>query len=113
MGEKVLLWLDDIRPAPKGWVWCRSANAAISLLTCTRVAYASLDHDLGDFFSDGGDGTAVVDWLAENDCWPTEGISLHSANPVGRSTMAVTVNRYAPYRAALAEVPTAFQTLSD
>ena len=105
--EPLRLWLDDERPAPEGWVWCRSVNAAISLLSCAPVSYASLDHDLGDYRYDGGDGTAFVDWMAENDCWPSDGVSVHSANPVGRQTMIATINRYAPYPGVHASVPQA------
>ena len=26
------LWIDDVRPAPDGYVWCKSVNRAINLL---------------------------------------------------------------------------------
>lgn len=44
------LWLDDIRPAPKGWVWVKDARHFMSdlLLMFEDITEVSLDHDLGD-----------------------------------------------------------------
>lgn len=91
------LWLDDVRSAPEGWVWVRSVNAAIDVLQAGDVVEASLDHDLGDFAGDGGDGSGVVDWMAEHGCWPADGVRVHSANPVGRERMLGVIARYGPY----------------
>ena len=44
-----------------------------------------LDHDLGDFASQGGDAIKLLDWLAERETfYPVE---IHTANPVGRANM--------------------------
>lgn len=94
----VLLWLDDVRPAPKGWTHVHSVNEAIALMQAGPVAQASLDHDLGDWSHDGGDGYRLVDWMAENDIWPTVSIRIHSANPVGVARMQGVIDRYGPYR---------------
>ena len=91
------LWLDDVRPAPAGWTHVRSVNAAVRELSSGSVVRASLDHDLGDYEADGGDGIKVLDWMAEHDVWPAEGVTVHSANPVGRDRMLVTIRRYGPY----------------
>lgn len=91
------MWLDDVRPAPTGWVHVRSANEAISLLATGVVTEASLDHDLGDFYIGGGDGYRVVLWMAEQGVWPPDGVAVHSANPVGRERMVGTIRRYGPY----------------
>ncbi len=93
----VHLWVDDVRPEPEGWVRAWSADEAIEVLSSGDVAFASLDHDLGVFASMGGDGAAITDWMAEHDSWPTTGIRVHSANPVGVRTMLATVDRYGPY----------------
>ena len=93
----VRLWLDDVRPAPSGWVLARSVNDAIEVMRRGGVAFASLDHDLGEFAHDGGDGSRLTDWMAENDLWPAEGVRVHSSNAVGVSTMLATVDRYAGY----------------
>ena len=93
----VLLWLDDLRPAPTGWTWVKSVNDAIALTVTGAVTHASLDHDLGTYTSDGGDGTHYTDWCAHTNTWPTHGIRVHSANPVGVHTMLATIDRYSPY----------------
>lgn len=41
------LWLDDVRPAPEGWVWCKTTREAREVLMSRFVVEASLDHDLG------------------------------------------------------------------
>jgi len=91
------LWLDDIRPCPDNWVHAKSVREAIRILETGTVTHASLDHDLGEFAYDGGDGTALVDYMAESGNFPTVAIRVHSANPVGRSNMLSTIDRYGPY----------------
>lgn len=65
----------------------------------SAVAEASLDHDLGQ--DDQGqqlpEGRRLAYWMAENDCWPTEAISIHSANVVGVDYMLGTIERYGPF----------------
>lgn len=97
MSNSTRLWLDDLRPAPPGWVHVHSVNAAIAVLESQAVASASLDHDLGVHAANGGDGVALVDWMAEHNCWPTEGIRVHSFNPIGSQNMLRTIDRYSPY----------------
>ncbi len=91
------LWLDDIRPSPDGWEHARSVNEAITLLKQSPCELASLDHDLGDFEPDGGDGFKLVLWIAEHDRWPSRGIRVHSANPPGMRRMLVDIDHYGPY----------------
>jgi hypothetical protein len=86
------LWLDDVRPAPEGWERAYSVNEAIALLEL-----ASLDHDLGDYADDGGDGFKLVLWIAEHDRWPSQGIRVHSANPPGMLRMLADIDHYGPY----------------
>lgn len=95
----IRLWLDDLRPAPDGWVHAHSVAEAIVVMSRhdTVVVEASLDHDLGDFAHDGGDGYRFVDWMAEHDTWPTETLTVHSGNPVGVDRMLGTVDTYGPY----------------
>ncbi len=95
--EGVKMYLDDVRPVPEGWVGVKSVNQAIILLLTGTVTEASLDHDLGDYAKDGGDGYKVVDWMAEHDIWPVDGVVVHSANPVGRQRIEGVINRYGPY----------------
>lgn len=52
------IWLDDIRPAPNGYIHCHSVNEAIELIKTVKepIEQLDLDHDLGDYAFDGGDG---------------------------------------------------------
>ena len=88
------IWLDDIRPSPKGYVWCKGVNQAIWLIQTTieDIEVIDCDHDLGEYSSDGGDGIKLLDWLAENELYYP--IKLHSMNPVGRANMERTILRY-------------------
>lgn len=97
-GFPMQLWLDDVRPAPDGWTVALSVNAAIGILSSSAVVEASLDHDLGDYAPDGGDGYHLVLWMAEHETWPTRRITVHSANPVGRQRMLSVIDSYGPYR---------------
>lgn len=101
------LWLDDIRDPEKhnhsGWFWAKTAEEAIILLRDVgTVTEASLDHDLtdeqmnkggiyGKIYEDGHkSGMDVVDWLEQHiECYPVDGIVVHSANPAGRARMEV------------------------
>ena len=91
------IWLDDIRPVPDGYEWARSVNEAISLIERAEKAGESIqlidcDHDLGDYFPDGGDGIKLLDWLAERGTFYP--IVLHTANPVGRDNMLRLIRRH-------------------
>lgn len=98
------LWLDDTRRLPRlkpgvesDWVLAHSVNEAIEIMNTSEVTFASLDHDLGIYHQDGGNGIKLLDWMAENNIWPTDGIWVHSANPVGVKQMIDLIDRYAPY----------------
>lgn len=99
------LWLDDVRTPPDGWVHATSVNEAKKHLSTGKVSDASLDHDLGDYAHDGGDGWRLVDWMAEHNIWPTHTISVHSANPVGVKRMLATIDRYGPYNPGPVGIP--------
>ncbi len=91
------IWLDDLRPVPQGYVGARSVNEAIALITDAEgkgieIEVLDLDHDLGDFASDGGDAIRLLDWLAERETlYPIE---IHTANPVGRANMKRMLARF-------------------
>jgi len=94
------LWLDDMRPEPEGWTRARSVYEAIELITSgVEIEFASLDHDLGYFAGDGGNGVKLTDWMAEFDGFPTRGLRVHSSNPIGVQQMLATVDRYGSYGA--------------
>ena len=97
------LWVDDVRPAPKGFIAVRSVNEAKLVIEAFEFTYRmleelhaadtddfkieliSIDHDAGDFAHDGGDYIRVLDWLEETGRkYP---IRIHSMNPVGVENM--------------------------
>jgi hypothetical protein len=86
--EATKLWHDDVRPAPKGWLWAQNNMQAKHILEVFDVVECSLDHDLGADPSEGllakgsGEetGLQLVDWMIENDCVP-EVVTIHSWNP--------------------------------
>jgi hypothetical protein len=89
----VKVYLDDLRPAPDGWVLVKTAPAAIAALASGGVTHLSLDHDLGD--ADGvGNGYDVLVWLEEQVALagfvPPE-LAVHSANPAARPKMQAAI----------------------
>jgi hypothetical protein len=95
----VKLWLDDVRTPPdETWTWVKTVDEAIGLMKTSDVTEASLDHDLGSDL-DGNElpaGRTLVYWMAENDVWPAEALSVHSANVVGVEYMVGMIERYSP-----------------
>lgn len=91
------IWLDDVRPAPGGYIWVKSVNQAKRVILGAEnlgedIIEINLDHDLGDYAQDGGDGIKLVLWLAEtNRYYPIE---LHTQNVVGRENMEAVIDRY-------------------
>ena len=91
------LWLDDLRPVPYGYEGAKSVNEAKKLIqeaehNGIEIEALDLDHDLGDYADQGGDGIKLLDWLAERGTfYPVE---IHTANPVGRANMERILARY-------------------
>lgn len=106
------LWIDDCRPAPEGYVWCKSVNEAKNMIananaefvaSCKRglpnetllIDFISLDHDAGEYAFDGGDYIRLLDWLE----WLCDGkgthieFHIHSMNPVGVANMRAIIER--------------------
>ena len=91
------IWLDDVRPAPQGFVLAKSVNQAKALITKAEQLHENIelidcDHDLGDYFNDGGDGIKLLDWLCERQTFYP--IALHTANPVGKENMERVIRRF-------------------
>ena len=91
------LWVDDVRPAPKGYEWCRSVNQAKNWIDISEfdfmedIELIDIDHDAGDYISDGGDYIKLLDWLEETGRnYP---IHIHSMNPVGVENMRRIIQR--------------------
>lgn len=95
------VWVDDLRPAPEGYIWCQSTNEALRLIVpnISKVEVLHLDHDMGDTF--GGDVINLVDELerkSHRDSNFAEAVSriifkLHSANPVGVANMRAVIQK--------------------
>lgn len=85
------LWVDDLRPAPDGWMWAKTSAEAIDLMCSRRIEAVSLDHDLG------GDDTTrpLVMWMCSHEMWPAV-VHVHTANPVGREWLVGMADRYGP-----------------
>lgn len=94
------LWIDDMRPAPEGYIWIKTVSAAI--ITCIEESYLSysgkmclylgdisLDHDAGEFGPP--DYICFLEWLEEKqqvEGWKIDAtFHIHSMNPVGRENM--------------------------
>jgi hypothetical protein len=87
--EGIRVWLDDVRPAPEGWVRAYTACEAIALLEGGDVVEVSLDHDLGDEATC-GTGYDVATWIEEQVAlhgFEPPKLAIHSANVVGRERM--------------------------
>jgi hypothetical protein len=89
----VKVFLDDVRPAPEGWVRARTPEEVIELLRSGRVEALSLDFDLGfRGEEERRTGEVVLQWIEERlfrgelDFELPE-ITIHSANPVGRQRL--------------------------
>ena len=85
-GISIKLWIDDIRPMPEGFIWCRSVNEAKRVIAeSDSIELIDIDHDAGDFVTDGGDYINLLNWLEESGrSYP---IHIHSMNPVGIENM--------------------------
>ena len=100
------LWIDDVRPAPKGYTWIKTVSAAIN--TCIEESYlsssgkmclylgdVSLDHDAGKFGPP--DYIHFLEWLEEKqqaEGWQIDAtFHIHSMNPVGRENMLRIIKR--------------------
>jgi hypothetical protein len=108
------LWIDDIRQAPSGYIWCHSTNQAIMLLEFNYIAnennasdlayqlrcngveitpaellspieLVDIDHDSGVFASEGGDYIAVLNYMEANEL--SCPVRIHSMNIVGVQNM--------------------------
>lgn len=99
------IWVDDLRPAPDGFIWCKSVNETKEIIKFLEdlasygmfynpttleerrvtIDLIDLDHDAGDYAKDGGDYIKILDWMeATGRSYP---IHIHTANPVGRWNM--------------------------
>ena len=100
------IWIDDCRPAPRGYFHAYSVEQAKELIKLIEIADShswslssnkwkieviDMDHDAGDFASDGGDYIKLLDWFeATGRNYP---IHIHSMNPVGAKNMRAIIRK--------------------
>lgn len=97
------IWIDDIRPAPEGYKWCKSVFEATAAIrgygnyldsdNCEvdLIELIDIDHDAGDYACYGGDYINVLNWLEETGRnYP---IHIHSMNSVGVQNMRAIIQR--------------------
>ena len=99
------LWVDDVRPAPEGYVWCHSVDFAKEMVEYCELClnnekdkrvikeytidFIDLDHDAGEYGPP--DYIKLLDWLEETGRnYP---IRIHSMNPVGVANMRRIIER--------------------
>lgn len=86
------LWLDDIRPAPNGWIWCKNSVEFLAYENLVafmngEIEKISFDHDLGDDDLNGYQIICELEqvvYAAEMYRRDLPEFHIHSANPVGR-----------------------------
>lgn len=86
------IWVDDVRPAPEGYIHCTSVWMTIALIITQEhwpnaepIEVIDLDHDAGEFHHQGGDYIKILDWMEKN--YRNYPIHIHSMNPVGVANM--------------------------
>jgi hypothetical protein len=91
------LWVDDVRPAPEGYLWLNTTNKVKNCIIWeeehnnTVIELIDIDHDAGVYAVDGGDYIKILDWLEETSRnYP---IHIHSMNPVGVENMRRIIQR--------------------
>ena len=89
----IKLWVDDLRPAPQGYIPVQTVYDALNWITfnSNQIEEINLDHDAGDFKIEGGDYINILNTM-ENMCYnfPVKFnflIKFHTANPIGRENM--------------------------
>lgn len=98
------IWVDDVRPAPEGYVWCQTTNEVKHVIqnifslyhihntaNLPHIELLDLDHDAGDLARWGGDYIKILDWL-ERQGWSIP-IRLHTMNPVRRENMKAIIQK--------------------
>lgn len=90
------LWIDDIRPAPDGYYWCKRVKEAINIIQYYKgneswidpIEIIDMDHDAGDYAEFyGGDYINILKWMEQNYANHNIPIRIHSMNPVGVQNM--------------------------
>ena len=94
------IWLnrENNRPTEKGWIHCTSVNEVVTLLMYNKaenVEELTMALNLGQEKQNGGDGSQLVVWMAENGYWP-HGITLRG-RPEDFTKVAPVITRHGGY----------------
>lgn len=83
------IYLDDMRPAPEGWIRVETASEAIGLLNTGKITHISLDHDLGEDpgVGNGYDVICFIERQVMLGLMEPPEISIHTANNTARPRM--------------------------
>ena len=90
------LWIDDVRPAPYGYVPINSVDEAREFIVwceCTKqpINLIDIDHDSGVYFFEGGDYIKLLEWLEETGRnYP---IHIHSTDMASKMNMRRIIQR--------------------
>lgn len=106
------IWVDDVRPAPNGYVWCKSTYEALRVIRGNKsdIEMIDLDHDAGEYVYDGGDfinvlteleriarKTNIIKGVEFYNFWHQRckeiKFRLHSMNPVGLQNMRAIIQK--------------------
>ncbi|MBB6669174.1 cyclic-phosphate processing receiver domain-containing protein [Cohnella nanjingensis] len=86
------VYLDDVRPCPKGFVAARSAEECLLLLAEYEVNVLSLDFELGIGLPN---GLAVVHGMIAAATYPAS-VYVHSSSMMGRAQMVHALRQAQP-----------------
>lgn len=91
------LWIDDVKPAPEGYVWCKSVYMAKSVIIWYSyreneiIELIDIDHDAGDYACCGGHYIEILKWLEKTGRnYP---IHIHSDNEFNKVMMRAIIER--------------------
>lgn len=93
-----MIWLDDLRPMPKGFdIHVRTVEDMIEIFSTTPVDHVSLDHDLGENEKTGYDLAKWIEVEAFYGRLSKFTWHVHSANPAGAKMMTYALIRADEY----------------
>ncbi|MFE5317681.1 cyclic-phosphate processing receiver domain-containing protein [Paenibacillus sp. NPDC056579] len=95
------VFLDDLRPRPKGYKLARSARECIRYVKDGNINVLSLDYNLG---TDKPTGYRVVKYMIEKGTYPRK-IILHTATYSGRVRMYKALEKHKPESVTLVVKP--------
>ena len=100
------IWVDDVRPAPEGYVWCQTTNEVkhviqnvVSLYHISNtsnlpsIELLDLDHDAGELARWGGNYIKILKWLEKQQYARVIPIRLHTTDPVSRANMMAIIKK--------------------